>query len=317
MFRGAEPWGLILFQRNCAEPDQIRSLVADFRTCVGRGDAPVLIDQEGGRVQRLRPPHWRAYPGAARFGALYQTDPQGARRAVRNCTRLIAHDLRELGITVDCLPVLDVPQPGSHRVIGDRAYGASPGQVADLARCAAQAMLDGGVLPVIKHVPGHGRALADSHKALPVVDATAGELRAVDFPPFADLSDMPIAMTAHVVYTAFDSDLPATQSPAVVGGIIRGELGFDGLLVTDDLGMYALSGPMSERTTRALEAGCDIALHCSGILAEAEQVAAAAPELTGRPAERARDALARIVEPGEFDVDEAQSDLDRMFRESV
>lgn len=316
-FRDAEPWGLILFLRNCAAPDQIRSLVSDFRNCVGRADAPVLIDQEGGRVQRLKPPQWRAYPEAERFGALYRTDPEAARRAVRNCTRLIAHDLIELGITVDCLPVLDIPQPGAHEVIGSRAYGSTPGQVADLARNAAEALLAGGVAPVIKHIPGHGRALADSHKALPVVDASQADLRAVDFPPFADLADMPIAMTAHVVYSAFDPDWPATQSAKIVKDVIRGELGFDGLVLTDDLGMSALSGSMAERTTRSLDAGCDIALHCSGILAEAKEVAEVTPELDGLPAERARNALDRIAEPGNFDVDEAKSDLDRIFRESV
>ena len=316
-YRASDPWGLILFARNCADRDQIRSLVEDFKSCVGRTDAPVLIDQEGGRVQRLKPPHWQAYPEAERFGALYRSDPDAARRAVRNCTRLIAHDLTELGITVDCLPVLDVPQPGAHEVIGSRAYGTTPAQVADLARCAAQALLDGGVAPVIKHIPGHGRALADSHKALPVVDASERDLRAVDFPPFADLADMPIAMTAHVVYTALAPDRPATQSPKVMNDIIRGELGFDGLVLTDDLGMSALAGSMAQRATKSLDAGCDIVLHCSGILDEAREVADVTPELSGLARQRAQRALDRIGEPEKFDVDEAKSDLDRIFRESV
>ena len=316
-FRSTDPWGLILFARNCDEPDQIRSLVEDFKACVGRTNAPVLIDQEGGRVQRLKPPIWRAYPEAGRFGALYRSDPVAARQAVRSCTRLIAHDLTELGITVDCLPVLDIPQPGAHEVIGTRAYGTTPSQVADLARCAAEALLDGGVAPVIKHIPGHGRAMADSHKALPVVDAAVDELRAIDFPPFADLSDMPIAMTAHVVYAALDPDQPATQSSKVMNDVIRGELGFDGLVLTDDLGMNALSGSMEQRATRSLEAGCDIILHCSGILDEAKEVADATPELSGLPAKRAQRALERIGEPAKFDVDEAKSDLDRILRESV
>ena len=316
-FRSADPWGLILFARNCDGPDQIRALVDDFRTCVGRADAPVLIDQEGGRVQRLKPPIWRAYPEAERFGALYKSDPDAARRAVRSCTRLIAHDLTELGINVDCLPVLDIPQPGAHEVIGTRAYGTTPAQVADLARCAAEALLDGGVAPVIKHIPGHGRAMADSHKALPVVDASAEELRAIDFPPFAGLSDMPIAMTAHVVYAALDPDSPATQSARVMADIVRGELGYDGLVLTDDLGMNALSGSMAQRATRSLEAGCDIILHCSGLLDEAREVGDVTPELSGLPAKRAQRALDRIGEPAKFDVDEAKCDLDRIFRESV
>ncbi len=272
-FREADPLGLILFQRNCETPDQVRALVASFRDCVGRADAPVLIDQEGGRVQRLKPPHWRDAPAAARFAALYETDPAAALDAVRLNARLIAQELADLGITVDCAPVLDVPQPGADGIIGDRAHGRSVEQITALADAVCRGFLEGGVLPVIKHIPGHGRAGVDSHKALPRVEADGKTLSEVDFAPFRALSAMPWAMTAHVLYAALDPAHPATLSQRVIG-LIREDIGFGGLLVSDDLSMQALDGTLRERAAGALAAGCDVALHCNGERAEMEDVAA-------------------------------------------
>ena len=288
------PWGLILFKRNIETPGQVAALVTAFREVVGRADAPVLIDQEGGRVQRMGPPHWPAYPSAARLAAIPGT-PEEVAAAVRLSTRLMAHDLVAVGINADCLPVLDTPAPGAHSVIGDRAYGATPEQVARLGRAAAEGMLDSGVLPVIKHIPGHGRAGADSHLELPRVSADRKSLEEIDFVPFCALSDMPLAMTAHVVYEAIDPDRPATVSPRVVADIIRGFIGFDGLLMSDDLSMKALTGNFGERTRAAHAAGVDLALHCNGDLAEAGPVGEASPWLAGRGLDRAERAVARIV----------------------
>lgn len=290
-FNDTRPWGLILFGRNCDEPGQIRDLTAEFRDLVGREDAPVLIDQEGGRVQRLRPPHWTEWPPARAYRGLFLSDPRRGSDLVRGTARLIADELLSVGITVDCLPVADVPQPGAHDIIGDRAYGESPEEVTVMARAAAEGLLDGGVLPVVKHIPGHGRAGVDSHVGLPVVDADADALRRVDFAAFVALADLPMAMTAHVIYTAFDPDRPATLSPIVVGEVIRTEIGFDGLLMTDDLSMGALDGTLAERTSGSFSAGCDMALHCNGRLDEMVEVAAAAPVLAGRAAARAARAL--------------------------
>lgn len=292
-FASEKPWGFILFGRNVGTADALRRLVADLRAAVGRPDAPVFIDQEGGRVQRIRPPLAPAYPAAAMLGALHAADPGKGLRATRTMSRLIAFDLARYGIDADCMPVLDVPVAGANDVIGDRAYAREPAAVAALGRAAAEGLLAGGVLPVMKHVPGHGRALADSHKALPVVDAPIAELRARDFVPFRALADLPMAMTAHVVFTAIDPGRPATVSPVVVADIIRGEIGFDGLLMSDDLSMKALSGDFSEKAGAVLAAGCDVVLHCNGLMAEMEAVAAAVPPLRGRAAERAARALAR------------------------
>lgn len=316
-FETSNPWGLILFQRNCESREQIADLVADFRRCVGRIDAPVLIDQEGGRVQRLKPPNWRTYPSGAKLGALYASSPEAGLRAARNCARLIADDLYQLGVTVDCLPVLDVPQEGAHQVIGDRAYDTSPDTVAALGNAAAEGLLAGGVLPVIKHIPGHGRATADSHFELPSVDADAAGLDMHDFAPFKALNTFPIAMTAHVVYTALDPDHPATHSRSIINDIVRQKLGFNGLLITDDLSMNALSGTLGQRTSAAFAAGCDIALHCNGVLEQMHQVAEESPEISGACAERAAAALAMLSPPREYDVDEALQDLDLALGESV
>lgn len=310
-FKEADPWGFILFRRNVESPEQVRALCASLRDAVGRADAPILIDQEGGRVQRMGPPHWPKYPSGSTYGRLHANDPLVQREIARLGARLIAHDLRSVGITVDCLPVLDVPSPGAHDVIGDRAYGKTPSQVAILGRAAAEGLLAGGVLPVVKHMPGHGRAGADSHLALPVVEASREELERRDFAPFRMLTDMPLAMTAHVVYTALDPERPATTSRIVMEEIIRGHIGYDGLVMTDDLSMHALSGSFRERTEAAFAAGCDMALHCNGKMEEMSAVAEATPILSGEALRRANAALARIThDPEPLDPVDARARLD-------
>jgi len=310
-FKEAAPWGFILFRRNIDNPEQVRALCASLREAVGREEAPVLIDQEGGRVQRMGPPHWPKYPSGATYGAVHANDPLVQRELARLGARLIAHDLRAVGVTVDCLPVLDVPSPGAHDVIGDRAYGRTPDKVAVLGRAAAEGLLAGGVLPVIKHIPGHGRAGADSHLALPVVEASREELERHDFAPFRMLADMPLAMTAHVVYTALDPERPATTSPIVIRDVIRGHIGYDGLLMTDDLSMKALSGSFREKTEAAFAAGCDMALHCNGEMEEMSAVAEASPVLEGEALRRAEAALGRIRhEPEPLDPVDARARLD-------
>ncbi len=292
-FAEARPWGFILFRRNVDSPEQVRRLTAALRDSIGDPDAPILVDQEGGRVQRLGPPHWPKYPSAAAFLEAGK-NRSAARDLVRLGARLMAHDLRDVGITVDCAPVLDVPVPGSHEIIGDRAYARDPATVALLARAAAEGLLAGGVLPVIKHMPGHGRAFADSHHDLPVVHAGLEALEAWDFVPFMALSDMPLAMTAHVVFDAIDPKRPATTSKKAIR-LMREGLGFGGLIMTDDLSMQALSGSLSTRAGAALKAGCDVVLHCSGDLAEMVQAAEGVGKLKGRAKKRAEAALARIV----------------------
>ncbi len=310
-FRDADPWGFILFRRNVDTPEQVRALCSSLRAIVGRADAPILIDQEGGRVQRMGPPHWPKYPSGSTYGRLHANDPLVQRELARLGARLIAHDLRSVGITVDCLPVLDVPSPGAHDIIGDRAYGRTPGEVGVLGRAAAEGLLAGGVLPVVKHMPGHGRAGADSHLALPVVEASREELERHDFAPFRMLTDMPLAMTAHVVYTALDPERPATTSRIVMDEIIRGHIGYDGLVMTDDLSMHALSGSFRDRAEAAFDAGCDMALHCNGSMDEMSAVAEAAPILSGDSLRRANAALARIAhDPEPLDPVDARARLD-------
>jgi beta-N-acetylhexosaminidase len=310
--RQAEPWGLILFKRNGANPEQLRRLIADFREVVGRPDAPVLIDQEGGRVQRLGPPLWPAYPAAACFSRI--NDPQSRREAIRLGARLMAHDLAELGITVDCAPVLDVPVAGADAVIGDRAYAVDPRAVAIGGRAAAEGLLAGGVLPVVKHIPGHGRATADSHLTLPHVAATREELAAHDFAPFRTLTDMPLAMTAHIVYLAIDPRHPATLSRRVFKEIIRGEIGYEGLVMSDDLSMKALTGSFADRTRRAYAAGCDVVLHCNANREEMDAVASVAKPLVGKAKHRAEAALERIRHlPEPFDAVEGRARLDALL----
>lgn len=311
-FRDTQPWGLILFKRNVDAPEQVKALTARFREIAGRRNAPVLIDQEGGRVQRMSEPHWRKYPAARRYGERYESDPLGAMRAARLTARLIADDLEAAGINVDCLPVLDVPSPGSHDVIGDRAYSTSVEKVIVLARQAMTGLLAGGVLPVIKHMPGHGQANVDSHLTVPVVTASRKQLEAGDFLPFAAFADAPLAMTGHVVYEAIDRHNPATQSRKVVR-LIRKQIGFEGLLMTDDLSMKALAGDMAERVRRAAEAGCDMMLHCNGNLMEMQAVAQAAGELKGKARTRARNALKQLKRPTKFDKRLAAKELDQLL----
>jgi beta-N-acetylhexosaminidase len=308
-FREAQPWGLILFKRNVDHPAQLLELTSAFREAVGRVDAPVFVDQEGGRVQRLGPPHWPAYPAAASYLEAVP-EPDAAAKLVRLTAQLMAKDLLAVGINVDCLPVFDVTNSNSHKVIGNRSYGPDPAVVARLGRAAADGLLAAGVLPVMKHLPGHGRALADSHLELPVVDVSRAELEAFDFAPFIANADLPIGMSAHVVYPAVDPDRPGTISPVVIAEIIRKRIGFDGLLLSDDLSMQALSGTLRERTEAALKAGIDVVLHCNGNPDEMPEVAAVTPPLAGRALQRADAALARLRPPAaDFDPVEAQAHL--------
>jgi beta-N-acetylhexosaminidase len=310
-FKAEQPWGFILFRRNVDNPDQVRKLVDQLRRTVDRADAPALIDQEGGRVQRLGPPHWPKYPPGRAYGRMAGNDPLVRRELTRLGARLMAHDLHKLGINVDCVPVLDVPVPGAHDVIGDRAYASDPQGIAVMGRAAAEGMIAGGVLPVIKHIPGHGRAGADSHLALPIVDTPRKELSRTDFVPFRHLADMPLAMTAHVVYSAIDAARPATTSRIVMREVIRGEIGYDGLVMSDDLSMKALAGDFGGRTRASIGAGCDVVLHCNGDMAEMKPIAAAAPELRGKAKRRAEAALKRISHaPEPFDPVEGRARLD-------
>jgi len=286
-FSHARPWGLILFARNVDNPAQVRALCEQFRECVGRADAPVFIDQEGGRVQRMRPPHWRAWPPARAFGEMFAKEPVSALKAACMLAWLMGKELRESGVNADCMPVLDVPAPDGHEIIGDRAYGEDPFLIAALARAAMEGLKAAGVAPVIKHIPGHGRARADSHKDLPIVDASLEELRRSDFLPFSMFQDAPMAMTAHVVYAAIDPHSPATLSRRVIGETIREELGFEGLLMSDDVNMKALTGALEARCEGALDAGCDLVLHCSGDLEEMKRVAGACRPLRGAALRRA------------------------------
>src|SRR5512143_363531 len=310
--REARPWGLIIFKRNVSGPDQVAELTQSFREIVG-AEAPVLVDQEGGRVQRLGPPHWRAYPPGARYGELDDREPAAGVAAARLAGHLIAADLRPLGIDVDCLPIADVPAAGGDPVIGDRAYGTEPGKVARIAKAIAEGLKAGGVLPVLKHLPGHGRATTDSHHNLPVVNTDRATLEATDFSAFRPLAGLPLGMTAHVVFSAIDPIAPATTSVTMVRQVIRGFIGFQGLLMSDDVSMNALSGSIAERSRDALAAGCDVVLHCNGSLSEMAAVAGEAPLLAGMAAKRAEAALARRSAPDAFDVDSAR----KMFSQMV
>jgi beta-N-acetylhexosaminidase len=299
-FAAADPLGFILFKRNCADPAQVARLVAFLREIVGRADAPVLIDQEGGRVQRLAPPHWPSYPAPARLAR------RGA-AAVRLGARLIADDLAPLGISVDCHPLLDLGLPGADPVIGDRAWSDDPAEVARLGRAACEGLLAGGVLPVVKHIPGHGRATVDSHRDLPRVTVPRPVLEASDFAPFRALADMPWAMTAHVVYEAIDPARPATLSPIVIEEIVRGHIGFDGVLVSDDLSMGALQGDLGERARAALAAGCDLVLHCNAHMREMSEIANRAGRVSEATRRRLSGGEALRRAPAHFDRESARS----------
>lgn len=299
--REARPWGLIIFKRNVSSPAQVTELVRSFRDCVG-WQAPVLVDQEGGRVQRLGRPHWPDHPPGALYGALYDREPALGLSAARLAARLIAADLSALGIDVDCLPLADVPVAGADAVIGDRAYGTEPGKVAAIAGAIAEGLMAGGVLPVLKHLPGHGRATADSHHKLPVVDTDRATLESTDFAAFKPLANLPLGMTAHVVFSAIDPGAPATTSVTMVQQVIRGFIGFKGLLMSDDISMGALSGTLRQRSEAALAAGCDVVLHCNGDLDEMTDVASVVPELAGEAAARAQAALDARRAPEELDL---------------
>jgi beta-N-acetylhexosaminidase len=298
--REAQPWGFILFKRNIAGPPAVRALVDQVRSILGRS-APVLIDQEGGRVQRLGPPDWPLYPPGAAYGTLYDRERQKGLAAAQLGARLIAADLADLHIDVDCLPIADVPVPGADQVVGDRAYGTEPGKVAAIARAVADGLAEGGVLSVLKHIPGHGRAAADSHARLPVVNTQRAVLETTDFAAFRPLAGLPMAMTAHVVFTALDPVEPATVSATIVRGVIRDSIGFRGLLMSDDISMGALSGSLAERTRAAVAAGCDVVLHCNGQMPEMQAVAGEAPVLAGQALARADAALASKQPPVPID----------------
>ena len=309
----ADPAGFILFKRNCESPAQTRALIGSLREAVGRPDAPVLVDQEGGRVVRLGPPHWREPPAPALLGAVAEIDETAGLRAAWLNARLVAADLQVLGFSVNCVPVLDLRYAGASKVVGDRALGTDPRSVARLGRAVADGMLAGGIVPAIKHLPGHGRAEADSHAVLPHVDAPLEALRARDFVPFQALRDVPVGLTAHVRYAALDPERPGTLSPEVIARAVRGDIGFDGLLVTDDLSMGALTGSVGSRAAAALAAGCDLALHCNGKREEMEDVAAAVPRLDGRALERFQRMLAARRQPEAFDDAEGLRELDALL----
>jgi beta-N-acetylhexosaminidase len=314
-FQEMQPWGLILFARNCQSPTQLKDLTTEFRSIVGRKDAPVFIDQEGGRVQRMSPKTgaWRSYPAPALFGRLHEQSPLLALRAARNIGRLMANDLHEAGINVNCVPVLDMPQPDSHAIISDRAYSPKPETALTLARAHVAGFAAGGVLPVVKHMPGHGRARVDSHHELPRVTASRQELEATDFVPFAAYADAPMAMTCHIVFEAIDKDNPATHSRTIIRNLLRKQIGFEGLLITDDLSMKALGGTYAEKASRAFEAGCDVILHCNGHMDEMQEVAEVSPVLAGKPLRRAKAALRQLRRPVPFDEKAALKDLEAVM----
>ena len=314
--RETVPWGLILFRRNIEAPDQVRRLVAEARAAAGQ-EVPVLVDQEGGRVQRLGPPYWPVYPPGAAYGRLYDRDRAAGLAAAWLGGRLIAADLLPLGIDVDCLPLADVPVAEADPVIGDRAYGVTPEKVAALAAAVAEGLMAGGVLPVLKHLPGHGRATADSHLHLPTVDTERATLEATDFQAFRPLRNLPLGMTAHVVFTSFDPSAPATTSPIMISKVIRESIGFSGALMSDDVSMGALTGTIAQRTRAALRAGCDLVLHCNGRLDEMRAVASEAPVLDGVAAQRCATALAARRQPDAIDLAVARAEFAAMMERAT
>ena len=311
-FRDADPWGFIIFARNIDTPKQVARLTGSLRDLVGR-DAPVFIDEEGGRVQRFRPPHWRDGPAAGRFGALWDVDPQAAMTAVRLNHQLMGRELKDAGVDADCAPVVDLEIPGADAVIGDRAFHGEPFAVGAMAAAALDGLADQGVAGVIKHIPGHGRAGVDSHFDLPRVDVDRDTLIASDFAAFRAVSKAFMAMTAHIVYEAYDEERCATLSKSVIDEVIRGDIGFDGLLMTDDLSMKALGGTMRARAEASITAGCDMLLHCNADMAEMVEVAHAAPRLDAKALERAEAAEAARRTPSEFDPKAAEAELSGLF----
>ena len=319
-FHATDPLGFILFARNIDSPEQVRTLVRELRDSVGRENAPVLIDQEGGRVQRLKEPHWRSTPAPALFVRLHDLDADAGLEATRLNARLIADDLFDLGIDVNCLPVLDIPAPGSHPFLHDRAAGLTVDQSVALGRMDCDGLLDGGVLPVIKHIPGHGRGTADSHEAMPHINALRSEMDITDFAPFRALKDCPWAMTAHVVYSDIDPEHPATTSSIIINDVIRTDIGFDGFLISDDVSMGALAGPLGVRTSDSIEAGCDAVLHCNGVMAEMAEVADHSEILSDRAMARFTGTLTLKQPPRPLDRREAEHRLEALLspaRESV
>jgi beta-N-acetylhexosaminidase len=313
LIRDADPAGFILFARNVVDPGQLRALTDALRDAAGRTDLPILIDQEGGRVARLRPPHWPEFPAPWRFAELYDKAPISAIEAARVNAHAIAITLAGAGVNVDCTPLLDVRHPDAHDIIGDRALGAEPMRVAALGRAVLEGLAAGGVAGVIKHLPGHGRAPADSHKELPVVDAPAGDL-ATDLAPFRALAKIaPMAMTAHVLYPAWDAEKPATLSATIITDVIRGEIGFEGLLMSDDVGMYALPGPLPDRATSALAAGCDVVLHCSGEAADNEAIAGVLGPISAAASARLEKAMAGTGKASAHDLEALMAKRDALL----
>lgn len=301
-FREVHPWGFILFARNVDTPDQVRALTASLRDITGRENTPILIDQEGGRVARLKPPHWRAYPKGRVYGDLFKANNDAGLEFAWLGARLIAQELIDVGINVNCLPILDLPIEGSHDVIGDRAYGRGEDVVVPIGRAVANGLLAGGVLPIIKHIPGHGRAGVDSHLELPRVTTSYEELAATDFKPFAALKDIVMAMTAHVIYEAIDDQAPATTSAKVIKDVLRGEIGYQGLIMTDDLSMKALGGTYASRVQASLGAGCDMILHCNGDMAQMNEIAGELSVLSGQPLKRVMAAEKALRTPEDIDL---------------
>ncbi len=313
LFSSANPLGLILFARNIDNPSQVTRLTNEFRSCVGRADAPVLIDQEGGRVARLRPPHWDELPPAALLGELYRIDPVRGIAAAKVLGRILASQLSALGINVDCTPVLDLRIAEADKVIGDRAFSADPKTIAALGRALCDGLRVGGVMPVIKHLPGHGRAMADSHHALPVVETSLDTLEMADFSPFSALRDMPIGMTAHILYTAIDREKCATLSPTVISTIIRQQIGFNGLLLSDDLGMKALSGTPADLAVEAVQAGCDVALYCQHDLAAMTEILERLPLMSDESSQRYRNAVNWMRPMNLFDPHLARAEFSQLI----
>lgn len=313
-FKDVNPYGYILFARHCGSPEEVKRLTSELKSLSGNDRLPILIDQEGGRVARLKPPHWPKYPPASVFANIALDNRDKAHRATYINARLIARDLYDLGITVDCAPLADLPVEGAHDIISDRAFGTDTDRVIYLGRAMAMGLMDGGVVPVLKHIPGHGRAKADSHLELPVVDTPLQTLRETDFVPFKALSSLPMAMTAHVLYTAIDPENMATTSRKAIE-LIRGELNFQNLLMSDDLSMKAMSGSLEQRARDTLAAGCDVILLCNASLAEKQQAARGTHALSGISVERAQKAMQSVKPPRPFDHIEARATLDSILTE--